>query len=190
MIMARKSKMAIMVGTAFLAASSALTSAHADPMNPTASPPTIEVPMQPAQVGPAADAGDQMASPLAKRLGLIGLAGGILAVLVNLVGVKKVMRAIKGSARQAAKVATATANATVGATVRVLRSPLRYMAWTAGLILFALTGISVFDLEWITGLVVGAGLAGILCLGLWKTRLAFLPVRVKSNAGKRMDNAN
>ena len=106
------------------------------------------------------------------------------------VGIKKIMRVIKGSARRAAKVASATADATVGAAARVLRSPLRYAAWAAGLFIFALTGISVFDLEWIGGLIVGASLTGILGLGLWKTRFALRPAMVKATNVQNMDNRN
>ena len=190
MVMAKKSKMAMMLGTTFLAASTVLSPVHADTKGAAVPHTTIEAAVQPELVMPIADHADQKASPLANRLGLIGLAGGILAVLVKLIGVNKVMRVIKGSARKAAKVATATAEATVGAAARVMRSPLRYVAWTAGLFLFAITGISVFDLEWVGGLIVGASLSGILCLGLWKTRLALRPVRAHSSSKRNMDNGN
>jgi len=187
---ARKIKLAMMTATSLLAASAALAPAHAGAIDPAAFPTTIEAPVVPNVAHAAADHGDHKASPLSKRLGLIGLAGGILAVLIKLVGAKKVMRAVKASAGQAARVATTAAVATASAAGRVLRSPLRYMAWTAGLILFALTGVSLFDIEWIGGLVVGAGLAGIAAYSLMKTRSVLRPVRVKSRASGNMENKN
>ncbi len=188
--MAKKSKMALMLGTTFLAASAVMGPAHADTKKSVAYQEVVEAPAQPVQATLVSDHADKKASPMAKRLGLIGLAGGILAVLVKLVGMRKVMRVIKGSAQQAAKIANATADATVGAAARVLRSPLRYAAWAAGLFLFALTGISVFDLEWVGGLIVGASLASIMSIGLWKMRFALRPAAVKIKRNQNMDNVN
>ena len=99
--MAKKSNLAMMLGTTFLVASTAFSPAHADTNKSVAAPATIEAPAQPAHAALVGDHGDQKASPMAKRLGLIGLAGGILAVLVKLVGMNKIMRVIKGSARKA-----------------------------------------------------------------------------------------
>lgn len=179
-----------MLGTTFLVASTAITPAHAETNKSAAHPTVIEASALTEQAAIGLDHTDQKASSMTKRLGLIGLAGGILAILVKLVGMNKIMRLIKGSARRAAKVASATADATVGAAARVLRSPLRYAAWAAGLFLFAITGISVFDLEWVGGIIVGASLTGILSLGLWKTRFALRPAMVKTNQARNMDNNN
>jgi hypothetical protein len=176
----RKLKPAMMAATALLAASAALAPAHAWALDAAAFPATVEAPITP-DIVHAADQTDQKASPLTKRLGLIAVAGGVLAVLIKLIGPRKVMRAVKKSAGQAAKVATAAAAGTAKAAGRVFRSPLRFLALTAGLVLFALTGIGLYDVEWIGGLIVGAALAGVAAYGMWKTRMALRPIRIKSS---------
>jgi hypothetical protein len=176
----RKLRPAMMAATALLAASAALAPAHAWALDAAAFPATVETPITP-DIVHAADQTDQKASPLTKRLGLIAVAGGVLAVLIKLIGPRKVMRAVKKSAGQAAKVATAAAAGTAKAAGRVFRSPLRFLALTAGLVLFALTGIGLYDVEWIGGLIVGAALAGVAAYGMWKTRMALRPIRIKSS---------
>lgn len=180
---ARKTKLAMMAATSLMTATAALGPVHASIMDPAAFPQTVEAPVVP-DIAHASDHADQKASPMAKRLGLIAAAGGVLAVLVRLFGAKKVMRAVKTSAAQAAKVATSAATATASVAGRALRSPLRYLAVMAGLILFALTGVGLYDIEWIGGLVAGAGLAGMAAFGVLKARLALRPAPIKARASK------
>jgi len=174
----RKMRLAMMAATALVAASVALVPAHARQMDAAAFPATTEAPVIP-NIAHASDQTDQKASPLSKRLGLIAVTGGLLAILIKLIGPRKVMRAVKKSAGQAAKVATAAVVGTAKVAGRVFRSPIRFLALTAGLVLFALTGIGFYDIEWIVGLMVGAGLAGVTAFGMWKTRIALRPIRIK-----------
>lgn len=177
----RKTKLAMMAATSLLAASAALVPVHAGAMDPVAFPTTIEAPATPVSAH-AVDQADQKASPLFKRLGLIAAAGGVLAALIKLVGARKVMRVVKKSAGQAAKVAGAAAAGSAKVAGRVFRSPIRFLALTSGLILFALTGVGFYEIEWIGGMIAGAALAGLTAFGMWKTRIALRPVRVKPSA--------
>jgi len=185
----RKTKLAMLAATSLIAASGALAPVHAGEFDPAAFPQTVEAPVI-LDVAHAADHADQKASPLAKRLGLIAVAGAALAGLFRVLGAKRVMRAVKSSANTAAKAAASAATATASAAGRAFRSPLRYIAWVAGLALFALTGVGLYDIEWIGGLIAGAALAGLTAMGMWKTRMALRPVRAKVSAPRNMANEN
>lgn len=185
----RKTKLAMLAATALIAASGALAPVQAGQFDPAAFPQTVEAPVIP-DVAHAADHADQKTSPLAKRLGVIAVAGAALAGLIRILGAKRVMRVVKTSANTAAKAAASAATATASVAGRALRSPLRYIAWVAGLTLFALTGVGLYDIEWIGGLIAGAALAGLTAMGMWKTRMALRPVRVKARAARNMANEN
>ena len=184
----RKTKLAMLAATALIAASGALAPVQAGQFDPAAFPQTVEAPVIP-DVAHAADHADQKASPLAKRLSLIAVAGAALAGLIRVLGAKRVMRAVKSSANTAAKAAASAATATASVAGRAFRSPLRYIAWMAGLLLFALTGVGLYDIEWIGGLIAGAALSALTAMGMWKTRMALRPVRVKADV-RNMANEN
>jgi len=172
----RKVKIAMLAATSLLTAAAALAPVHAGEFDPAAFPTTIEAPV----VSHAADTvvhADHDGKP-AQRAALIAVALGALGWLVKLLGPKRVLKAVEKTAEATVK-ASATAAKTVA---RAVRSPLRALAWIAGLILFALTGVGLYDVEWIGGLVAGAALAGIAAFSTTKVRnaLQLRPVRAKS----------
>ncbi len=172
---ARKTKIAMLAATSLMTAAAALAPAKAGDLDPAAFPMTVEAPA----VTHAADTlvqSDHGTKP-AQRAALIAVALGALGWLVKLLGPKKVLRAVE-------KTAQATVNASAAAAktaVRAVRSPLRFLAWTAGLVLFALTGVGLYDVEWIGGLIAGAGLAGLAAFGSMRARSAFArrPARIR-----------
>ncbi len=164
---ARKVKIAMLAATSLVTAASALAPATASDLDPAAFPTTIEAPA----ITHAADAvvqADHGSKP-AQRAALIAVALGALGWLVKLLGPKRVLRAVEKTAEATVKVSAAAAKTAI----RAVRSPLRYLAWVAGLTLFALTGVSLFDIEWIGGLIAGASLAGLAAFGSMRLRSAF-----------------
>lgn len=173
---ARKTKIAMLAATSLMTAAAALAPASASDLDPAAFPTTIEAPM----IAHAADHRvhtDQGAKP-AQRAALIAVALGALGWLVKLLGPKKVLRAVEQTAQATVKASAAAAKSAA----RAVRSPLRFLAWVAGLTLFAMTGVSLFDIEWIGGLIAGASLAGLAAFGSAKVRatLSLRPVRVRA----------
>lgn len=140
-----------------------------------AAPATIETPA----VTHAADTVVQTApaSNAVQRAGLIAAALGALAWLVKLIGPKKVLHAVEKTAEATVKVTAAAAKTAA----RAMRSPLRYIGWVAGLSVFALTGLWLFDIEWIGGLVAGAALMSLLGLATLRARsaLSLRPARAR-----------
>jgi len=173
---ARKTKIAMLAATSLMTAAAALAPATANDFDPAAFPTTIEAPVI-AHAGDQIAQADQAAKP-AQRAALIAVALGALGWLVKLLGPKKVLRAVEKTAQATVKASAAAAKSAA----RVVRSPLRYLAWVAGLTLFALTGVSLFDIEWIGGLIAGASLAGLAAFGSAKVRstLSLRPARVHS----------
>lgn len=179
----RKTRIAMLAATSLVSAAAALAPATASEFDPAAYPATIESPA----VVHAADGvvqTDKSANP-AGRAALIAITLGALGWLVKLLGPRKVLRAVENTAEATVKASTAAAR-TAG---RALRSPLRYLAWVAGLTLFALTGIGLYDVEWIGGLVAGAALAGAAAFGTMRARSLFslrpAPARTKKH-GERI----
>lgn len=173
---ARKTKIAMLAATSLMTAAAALAPASANDLDPAAFPATIEAPL-------IAHAGDQIAhadqgSKPGQRAALIAVALGALGWLVKLLGPKKVLRAVEQTAQATVKASAAAAKSAA----RAVRSPLRYLAWVAGLTLFAMTGVSLFDIEWIGGLIAGAGLAGLAAVGAARVRstLSLRPVRIRT----------
>ncbi|WP_411820933.1 hypothetical protein ABFZ85_07230 [Hyphococcus formosus] len=174
------SKSALLGAASMIAATAAIMPAHADDYGPVP-PSAVIIDEAPASTVSATEPETVAAKPVgAKKWALIVAAAGALAGLVKLMGARKVADAIAvgtvATARVAAKAATNTARA-VGKTVS---SPLRFLAILFGLALFALTGIGIFDVEWIGGLLSGAALTAAGVFGVLKTRRIFQPVRVKA----------
>jgi len=157
----------MLAATSLVSAAAALAPATASDFDPAAYPATIEAPAV-VHAGDTIAQADQRAKP-AGRAALIAVALGALGWLVKLLGPKKVLRAVEKTAQATVK-ASAAAARTAG---RTLRSPLRYLAWVAGLTLFALTGVGLYDVEWIGGLVAGAALAGVAAFGTIRARSLF-----------------
>ena len=167
---------------AFLAASSLLaigaTGAHATAVETDFAgyPTTIEI----AQV--SLDHHDEKAGATvtAKKLGLWAAAVASLGGILALVGPRKMFNAVSKGAGQAAGAAMKAGASAVKTVGRAASSPLRFAALIAGLSLFAMTGIGLYDIEWIGGMIAGASLIGVAAYSAMKTRKVLSPVRVKS----------
>lgn len=162
MTFARKAKIAMLAATALASAAAALAPAEAGDYDAAAYPAVVEAPV----VAHAADHADQQKQTpaTAKRIALLAVAAGALAGLVRILGVKRVLRAAGETAGATVRVAGRAASAAGRAVFRAARSPLRFLAWMTGLMLFALTGVGLYDVEWLGGMAAGAALTG---LGAW-----------------------
>ncbi len=185
-----KGKAAMMAAVSVIAASAALSPAGASDFDAAASPATVAVE---APVAHAADhvdqaAQDQKTSP--KKWALLAAAAASLAGLVRLIGARRVGEIVTESAVRTARAAATGASVAVKAVGRAVASPFRFLAVLFGLALFALTGAGLYDVEWIAGLLSGAALAGAGLFGLWKTKRALRPVRVKAKPEPLKDNVN
>ncbi len=184
----KKMKAGFLAAASVMAATAALSPAGASDIDPVATPATIAVE---APVAHAVDHGDQDKTPVgAKKWALLAAAAGALAGLVQLIGARKVADAVTEGAVKTARVAASTASGAARAVGRTVSSPLRFLAALFGLALFALAGIGLYDVEWLGGLVSGALLAGATLFGMWKTRLAMRPARVKAKPAPVKHNGN
>ena len=182
-----KGKAAMMAAVSVIAASAALSPAGASDFDPVVSPATIAVE---APVAHAVDHADEQKPIGAKKWTLLAVAAAALAGIVKLVGARRVAEIVTEGAVRTARVAATGASVSAKAVGRAVSSPLRFLAVLFGLGLFALTGIGLFDVEWIAGLISGAALSGAGLYGLWKTRRALKPVKVKAKPESVMDNGN
>ncbi len=170
-----------------LAASAALAPANAAAFDTAAHPAVVEI--QAVSPDLAAIGHQEDKTPIApKKWALMAAAAGALAALVKLIGATRVAEAVTKGAVRAAKVTGKAASGTVKAVRRTISSPLRFLAVLFGLALFALTGIGLFDVEWIGGLISGAALAGAGLYGVFKTRRDSQPIEVR--ASRNMENEN
>ena len=176
----RTIKAALMGASALLASSVMPASADAAAFDKAAFPATVEASVIPDSA--VADNHDPAKSPIAKRAALIAIAAGALTGLISLLGPRRVWRRLKRITKQAANVTSKAAGAAAGAVAKAARSPLRWLAWTAGLVVFALTGVGFYDIEWIGGMIAGVGLASLAAIGLGKfsIRPRLKPIRVQS----------
>lgn len=164
----RKHKLGLLAASALMASTAAFAPAHANDIDMAAFPTTIEAPIV------VADAGqhlDQKSDKNALRLGVLMAAGAALVGAIRIFGFKRVRKVVTQSARRAAETTTQAIGSAAKAAGRVLRSPLRMMAWVAGLSILALTGVGFYDVEWIAGLVVGGALVGVAAYNAMKLRL-------------------
>lgn len=170
---------------AFLAASSFLVlgaaNAHATALEADlAGYPTIVEMTTPVAV----DHHDEQTALGAKKAGLWAAAIASLAGIAGLLGPRKLFSAVSKGAGRAASVAVKAGAGAAKAVGRAAASPLRFAALIAGLSLFAMTGVGLYDIEWIGGMIIGASLMGVGAFGVMKTRKALSPVRVKSNPAR------
>ncbi len=168
-----KAKTAMLAAGSLLASAAAMAPAHAADFDAAAYPAMVE-----ASVTATGDQDDSQAMSPARRIAWIVAAAGVLAGLIKLIGAKKIVRAARQTATKAAEVT----GDVVKAAVRVVASPLRFGALIAGLALFALTGVGLYDIEWIGGLIAGAAIAGVSAYGLMKARMSLKrkPVKVRT----------
>jgi hypothetical protein len=174
----RKVKAAVLAAGSLLAAVAALAPAHAADFDAAAFPAVVEASITPA-VTLAGDHDDSQAMSPARRIAWIAAAATVLAGLIKLIGAKKIVRAARQTATKAAEVT----GDVVKAAARAVASPLRFGALIAGLALFALTGVGLYDIEWIGGLIAGAAIAGVSAYGLMKARMALKKQPVRARKG-------
>jgi len=105
---------------------------------------------------------------------LVATLAGMFGVLTRLFGFAKMANVVKKSTatviKQTSRTARAAASNVAQSASRMIMVPLRFVGVMAGLIFFVLAGISLLDIEWIGGLVLGALLAGFGAYGVFKTR--------------------
>ncbi|WP_425408031.1 hypothetical protein [Hyphococcus sp.] len=175
----RKTRNAFLAAASALAATAALHPATAADFDAVAHPATIEIQAVDTGAAVAADHGEEKAAIGAKKWALLATAAGALAALVKLIGANRVAKTVTAGAASAARVTARTASGAARVMGRTLSSPLRFLMVLFGLALFALTGVGLYDIEWIGGLLSGAALAGAGLLGFMKTRQFFQPKAVK-----------
>lgn len=169
-----KKRAALLAASSLLAASASFGAMASDHGPAAPAPATfVEAPLAPAEA--AAPSGSEEPSAPAGKWALAVLAAGALAWLIKLVGVRKAGKAVARAAHAAASGAATATGAAVKAAGRVVASPLRWAAGLFGLGLFILTGVGLYDIEWIAGLAVGAGLALAGAAGLGGLRRKWLP---------------
>lgn len=187
MVQTRKVKIAMLAATSLLSAAAALAPAQAGELDPAAFPAVVEAPV----VAPAADHVIQADhdSKTGQRAAMIAVALGALGWLVKLLGPKRVLRAVEKTADATVKATVQASGAAAKTVGRILRSPLRALAWMAGIVLFALTGVGLYDVEWLGGMAAGAAIAAAAAWGVARTRGMFQmkPVRVKAKQPRRPD---
>lgn len=173
---ALRKKAALLAASSVLAASASFgVAASASASSADAATPAvvIEAPLETAQP-PASGEAEELSSP-AGKWALAALAAGGIAWLLKLFGVRKAADAVATVAGSAARGAATATGAAVKAAGRAVRSPLRWAAGVLALGLFVLTGVGLYDVEWIAGLAVGAGLALAGAAGVGKLRRKWLP---------------
>lgn len=184
----RKTRNALLAAASALAAGAALQPASASDFDIAATQ-AAAIEIEAGDAGPAAaDHGEVKSVIGGKKWVLLVAAAGALAGLVKLIGAKRVADAVSEGAVSAARVTARTASGAARAVGRTVSSPLRFLAILFGLALFALTGVGLYDVEWIGGLLSGAALMGAGLYGFLKTRRIFQPVRVRAARVKENEN--
>lgn len=180
MMTSSRFKIALLAAASLTAASAAIAHAADGP------------PVPPVAIEHAFEAGDQgvgRAGPIitAKKLGIAAAATAVLAGLVHLIGLRRLKVVAAATAAAAGKAASASIAATATAAKAVARavsSPLRYAMLIAGLALFVLTGVGLYDVEWLAGLLFGALIATTVFIGAKKARKAIIPVRARRGVNR------
>ena len=178
----KKALLAALSLTVAAGAMTAATAAHAQP-------PAVTIEAPAAVVGHAADEA-QIAKSLAAKLGVAGALTAGLAALVRLIGVGRIagwLRQAGPAVGKAAKTAAKAPVMAIKAVGRAVASPVRFALLVGALGLFALTGVGLYDIEWIGGLVAGAALAITAWVATSQTRQVFQrrPIRVDAKKDGR-----
>lgn len=183
----RNTRNALLAAASALAASAVLHPAFASDFDGAAPAATYEV--QAADAGAVAAAQtDEKPAIGAKKWALVVAAAGALAALVKMIGAKRVAETVTAGAVSAARATARTASGAARIVGRTVLSPLKFLAVLFGLALFALTGIGLFDIEWIGGLLSGAALAGAGVYGFLKTRRIFEPAKARTRSVMTNEN--
>lgn len=170
-----RKKIALMAAASVLAGAAALTPVLASDMDQAAYPTVIEAPAL--AIVPGVDQTDEQKSISTGKWALLAAAAAALAGLVKLLGAGNIVRVAGKAASGAAKVSVAAAAGAGRVIGRTVASPLRFAGLMTGLALFSLTGLWLFDIEWMGGLIVGAAMAGVAVYGAMKTRALLKPAK-------------
>jgi hypothetical protein len=111
-------------------------------------------------------------------------AAAALAAIARLVGFRRIAAAAKAAgpaARRAASAAVTASGEAVKAVGRAVASPVRFILLMAGLGVFALTGLGLYDIEWAGGLIAGVVIAATFFLGARKLRKTLVPSRIRAS---------
>lgn len=161
--------------TALLAAAS-LTAATAATAYAADRAPTEPVAIEHAIIAVDHGEADKVAPASAVRGWALGAAAAAaLAAIARLIGFRK----IAAAAKAAGPAAVAAGGAAVKAVGRAIASPIRFVLLMAGLGVFALTGVGLYDVEWAGGLVAGVLVATTFVLGMRKLRKSLVPSRIR-----------
>ena len=118
-----------------------------------------------------------------KRMILGASAMAVLAALIKLTGFRAIQDTISAAApvvAQAAKTAAKAPAAAARAVGKTLKSPMRTAFMALGLAMFALTGVGLYDIEWLGGMAVGVALTWLGWSTSTKVRSAMAPARAPS----------
>jgi len=140
-------------------------------------------------------AADSVAPPLVQEASAVPSkawyaagAAAILALLIRLIGVRRVREAIAAAGPATIKVARQTAKATahgVAATAsaarQAVKGPFRRVFIFAGLSFVGLAGFGLYDIEWLGGMNAGGLLAGASLVATSNIRRRVAAVFVKDN---------
>lgn len=160
---------------AFLAATAGVVASAADaaPAASPAAPTYAEAVITPAPSNTAPETTAVAAA--VKTAGLAALFAGAVAFAVRLIGRKRIDAAAAFVGPHVARVVHA-ATETVRSAGRAVAAPIRATLITLGLLVFALTGIDILNIEWTAGIVVGA----CLVLAAFARPLRLNPLRRRS----------
>lgn len=129
-----------------------------------------------ADADPAAEGAISL-SDTHRRWAVGAVIGSLLGGLAGLIGLNGLLQFLTRSGRVVAKAAVAAAKAPVKAAKAAARvvghaakSPLKWAAGIGGLSLFLMTGISILDIQWQAGLLMGAAATAAGWLGLTKAK--------------------
>lgn len=168
MKMRRSLKISLMAASVLAASGAAV--AHAAP-----------IPAAPTEIVQVEHAGDDDArgrTPAipVKKVGLAAMAASAVVAFLNLFGTSRIFGFFAKAGPVAAKTARAVVKAPVAAAKAVGRAastPLRLVMIYAGLGVFALTGVWIYDVEWLGGLAAGMALVGLAWFSTGRMRRAF-----------------
>ncbi|MDZ7628580.1 MAG: hypothetical protein U5J99_09305 [Parvularculaceae bacterium] len=149
--------------TAVLAAASFAAIGAAAPLTAGAAP-YEPAPIEHAAAADHGDAEARAADVAVKRWLAGGAVAAALAGLIQIFGWSRISASLK-RAGSAAMAAPAAAARYVG---NAVKSPFRFALLAGGLSLFALTGVGLYDVEWIGGMAVGATIALVGAFGAAK----------------------
>lgn len=120
----------------------------------------------------------------------VGVAAILAAGLAAFLGIldwerlKRLLTTVAGAASQTAKAAANASVSAIKAVGRLAASPLKTALLVVGLVLIAMLGVDLLDIEWAAGLATGILLVGLLWFGSIKIRRA-VSSRIAKDGGRK-----